>query len=201
MSSSTSRAHRNQDDIDTNGEDKKPPCICCLKFIASTDPLRLRYRVMQDYDGARKCGRCVGMNKACFKVPGEILSQANELVNEYKRVSALPSDPGRAPDVARVKQMRADAAGATASGPRGVGGRVSVGGQSGRGSVPAVGEAEDGGETVKEKLDKVIANGEETIRLLRSIEGGAVADSEDDDDGADGDETAGDDGGDAEMAG
>ncbi|KAI9789604.1 MAG: hypothetical protein M1816_005913 [Peltula sp. TS41687] len=225
MSASTTRAHRNQDDINANGEDKKPPCVRCLKFIASTDPLRLHCRVMQDYDGGRKCGRCVGMNKTCFEVPGEILSQAIELVNEYKRVSALPSGPSRAPDVARVKRMsvrfahreqsyqnqlrRANAAGTTASGSRGIGGRVSVGGQSGRGSVPAVGVANDGGETVKEKLDKVIANGDETNRLLRSIEGlgerllassGAVTDS-DDDDGGDGDESAGDDGGDAEMAG
>lgn len=65
---SASRAHANRDDINANGVDKTQPCVRCLKVIATSDPLELKCKVMDAYDGGRKCGRCVGMGKACFEV-------------------------------------------------------------------------------------------------------------------------------------
>ncbi|KAI9794085.1 MAG: hypothetical protein M1816_006710 [Peltula sp. TS41687] len=143
---------------------------------------------MHDYDGARKCGRCVGLGKTCFDVPSELLGQANKLVSEFKRVSAFPPGAGRAPDIVNVCKMsvrfahreqsyqdqlkKAASEARGAAGARGSGGRV--------GSVSALAGSGVGGaagETVKEKLDQVIANGqelmasaEETNRLLRSLE-------------------------------
>ncbi|KAI9775297.1 MAG: hypothetical protein M1816_005991 [Peltula sp. TS41687] len=216
MVDSTTRAHKNRDDINQNGVDKKPFCVRCLKLIASTNPLRLNCRVMDDYDGARKCGYCVGLGKPCFEAPPELIQQATQLVAEFERVSALPSGAGRVPEMEKVRKMSSRFAHReqayrnqlkrAAAEPRAVSVAKGSGGRVGSGSAVAAAGASDGGETVKEKLDKVIANGEETNRLLRSLEGmgerllaaGGVAGGDDSDD--DDDET-GDDGGDAEMAG
>ncbi|KAI9778543.1 MAG: hypothetical protein M1816_004027 [Peltula sp. TS41687] len=178
------------------------------------------------------------MNKYCDPVPTELLQQANKLVAEYKRVVALPSGPARVPEVAGVKlkterfthcdqaycnRLKREAeegrvaAENKSARSRGVAVLVSVGGSVARGPVPAVGAADDGVETVKDKLDKVIANGNKLIdntnepnRLLRSIEGlgerlltanGVPHKSDDDDEDDDGDDGAGGDDGDAEMAG
>ena len=65
---STSRAYVNRDDINANGVDKSPLCVRCLKAIATSDPFGLKCKVMDAYDGGRKCGRCVGLGKACFEV-------------------------------------------------------------------------------------------------------------------------------------
>ncbi|KAI9784869.1 MAG: hypothetical protein M1816_000714 [Peltula sp. TS41687] len=105
MVDSTTRAHKNRDDINQNGVDKKFPCVRCLKLIASTNPLRLNCRVMDDYDGARKCGYCVGLGKPCFEVPPELVQQATQLVAELERVSALPSGAGRVPEMEKVRKM------------------------------------------------------------------------------------------------
>ncbi|KAI9778491.1 MAG: hypothetical protein M1816_004029 [Peltula sp. TS41687] len=216
MVDSTTRALKNRDDINANGQDKKPPCVRCLKLISSTDPFRLSCRVMDEYDWARKCGRCVGLGKTCF--------DTNELVAEFRRVSALPPGAGCVPEIDKIRKMsirfahreqsyqnqlkKAASDGRAPAGVKGSGGQV--------GSVSALAGSGVGGvsgENVKEKLDKVIANGEEMIangeetnRLLRSLEGmgerllaaGGVAGGDEDDDGDD-DETC-DDGGDTEMA-
>ncbi|KAI9780811.1 MAG: hypothetical protein M1816_002647 [Peltula sp. TS41687] len=188
MVDSTTRAHKNRDNINQNGMDQKPPCVRCLKLIASTNPLRLNCRVMNDYDRARKCGYCVGIGKPCFDVPPELVQQATQLVAEFERVSALPSGAGRMPEIEKMRKVskrfahreqayrnqlkRAAAAARAVSGAKGSGSRI------GSGSAVAAAGAGDRGETVKEKLDKVIANreeiianGEETNRLLRSLKG------------------------------
>ncbi|KAI9776610.1 MAG: hypothetical protein M1816_005227 [Peltula sp. TS41687] len=105
MVDSTTRAHKNRDDVNANGQDRKPPCVRCLKFISSTNLLRLSCRVMDGYDGARKCGRCVGLGKSCFDVPTPLLGQANELVAEFRRVAALLPGAGRVPEIDKVRKM------------------------------------------------------------------------------------------------
>ncbi|KAI9779178.1 MAG: hypothetical protein M1816_003657 [Peltula sp. TS41687] len=177
---------------------------------------------MDDYDGARECGRCVGLGKSCFDVPTPLLGQAIKLVAEFKRVSALPPGAGRVPENDKVRKMLNRFAHRersyqnqlkkAASNARGASEAKGSGSWVGSGSAVAAPGARDGGQTVKDKLDKVIANAEEIIangretnRLLRSFEGmgerllaaGGVAGN--DDSGDDDDETA-DDGGDAEMA-
>ncbi|KAI9778178.1 MAG: hypothetical protein M1816_004248 [Peltula sp. TS41687] len=178
---------------------------------------------MDDYDGVRKCGYCVGLGKPCFEVPPELVQQATQLVTEFERVSALPSGVGRVPDMEKVWKMSSRFAHReqayrnqlkrAAAEPRAVSVAKGSGGRVGSGSAVAAAGASDGGETVKEKLDRVIAhgeeiiaNGEETNRLLRSLTGmserllaaGGVAGGDDSDDD---DDKTGDDGGDAEMAG
>ncbi|KAI9776386.1 MAG: hypothetical protein M1816_005328 [Peltula sp. TS41687] len=226
MVDSTTRAHKNRDDINANGEDKKPPCVRCLKYIASTDPLRLSCRVMGDYDGARKCGRCVGLGKPCFDVPTPLLGQANKLVAEFKRVAALPPGAGRVPEIQQVRKMSTRFAHReqsyqiqlkkAVSETRGAAGAKVSGGRVGFVSaLPGSGVGGAGGESVRDKLDRVIANGqeliasgEETNRLLRSLEGmgerllaaGRVTGNYDSGDDGEDDDATGDDGGDAEMA-
>ncbi|KAI9778638.1 MAG: hypothetical protein M1816_004010 [Peltula sp. TS41687] len=144
-------------------------------------------------------------------IPSELLGQANELVSEFKRVSCLLPGAGRPPDVANVRKMSVCFAHREQSYqkqlkrlllrvgvPLGLKGLVAgeVGGAA--------------GETVKEKLDQVIANrqeliasAEETNRLLRSLErigerllpASGVARGDDDVD------AIADDGGDADMEG
>ncbi|KAI9781351.1 MAG: hypothetical protein M1816_002397 [Peltula sp. TS41687] len=163
---------------------------------------------------------CVGLGKPCFEILPELVQQATQLVAEFERVSALPSGAGRVPQMEKVRKMSSRFAHReqayrnqlkrAAAEPCAVSVAKGSGGQVGSGSAVAAAGASDGGETVKEKLDRVIANvkeiianGEETNRPLRSFEGmgerllaaGGVAGGDDSDD------ETGDDGGDAEMAG
>ncbi|KAI9779105.1 MAG: hypothetical protein M1816_003748 [Peltula sp. TS41687] len=136
-------------------------------------------------------------------IPTPLLGQANKLVAEFKRVSALSPSAGRVPEIDNIRKMSnrfahreqsyqnqpkkavSDARGA--SGAKGSGGRL------GSGSAVAAPRAGDG------------AYGRETNRLLRSLEGmgkrllaaGGVAGN--DDSGENDDKTV-DDGRDAEMA-
>lgn len=115
----------------------------------------------------------------------DLVNQANELLAEYQRVVALPSRPSRVPEVAKVKKMAERFKHREESHGREARRRTLSGGVVG-GSVPGVapagsgggsGGTGSGGENVREKLDKIIkgnkkiiANGEETNRLLRSLE-------------------------------
>ncbi|KAI9776527.1 MAG: hypothetical protein M1816_005239 [Peltula sp. TS41687] len=176
-----------------------------------------------DYDGAKKCGYSVGLGKPCFEVPPELVQQATQLVAEFERVFTLLFSAGRVPEMEKVRKMSSRFAHReqayrnqlkwAAAEPRAVSVAKGSGGRVGSGSAVAAAGASDGGETMKEKLDRVIANGEEIIAngeetnwLLRSLEGmgerllaaGGVAGGDDSDDD---DDEFGDDGGDAEMAG
>ena len=68
-----SRAKQAGARIDRRGTDRPTACWRCLKALHSEDCKELVCKVDDEYNGSTKCGRCVGLGRACENVGDTLL--------------------------------------------------------------------------------------------------------------------------------